>query len=83
MIIKMRTTLMIHDKLFREAKIKAADRGITLSDLVEEGLRMALTSAASMARSNYRMMTFGEVEPQRHVSPEAMAETTDDEARGC
>lgn len=38
----MKTTLNIDDELLRRAKRRAADRGTTLTALVEEGLRGAL-----------------------------------------
>lgn len=38
----MQTTLRLDDELHRRAKMEAARRGITLTQLVEEGLRMQL-----------------------------------------
>lgn len=38
----MQTTLRLDDDLHRRAKMEAARRGITLTRLVEEGLRMQL-----------------------------------------
>jgi len=38
----MQTTLRIDDKLYRDAKAKAAREGVTLTRLLEEGLRMRL-----------------------------------------
>lgn len=38
----MRTTVSIPDSLLREAKLAAAGAGRTLSDLVEDGLRLLL-----------------------------------------
>jgi hypothetical protein len=40
----MRTTVAISDPLLKGAKRKAAERGITLSELVEEGLAMVLSA---------------------------------------
>jgi hypothetical protein len=39
----MKTTLDIPDDLFREAKVRAAEKGITLKELMTEGLRLALS----------------------------------------
>lgn len=38
----MRTTLNLDDTLYRRAKIKAAETGRTVSDLVAEGLNLLL-----------------------------------------
>jgi plasmid stability protein len=40
----MKTTLNLDDDLLREAKMRAAEEGITLTRVVEEALRGALTS---------------------------------------
>lgn len=38
----MRTTVTIHDELLTSAKLRARERGVTLSQLVEDGLRREL-----------------------------------------
>ncbi len=38
----MKTTIEIPKDLFRQAKIKAASEGITLRELIEQGLRLVL-----------------------------------------
>ena len=38
----MRTTVSIHDELLASAKLRARERGKTLSELVEDGLRREL-----------------------------------------
>lgn len=45
----MRTTLDLPDDLFRQAKIHAAVKGITLKELFTEGLRMALEANPARA----------------------------------
>ncbi len=42
----MKTTLDIDDAMLRKAKILAAQQGITLTRLIEEGLRLRMTMAA-------------------------------------
>lgn len=49
----MRTTLNLDDRLLRSAKKEAAERGVTLSSMIEEALRGAL--APRPARSDYRL----------------------------
>ena len=39
----MRTTITIHDELLKSAKLRARERGITLGQLVEDGLRRELS----------------------------------------
>lgn len=39
----MRTTISIHDELLKSAKLRARERGITLGQLVEDGLRRELS----------------------------------------
>ncbi len=39
----MRTTISIHDELLKSAKIRAKERGQTLGQLVEDGLRRELS----------------------------------------
>ena len=38
----VKTTLNLDDRLFREAKKMAAERGVTLTQVIEEALRAAL-----------------------------------------
>ncbi|GBF05965.1 hypothetical protein DAERI_060225 [Deinococcus aerius] len=45
----MQTTLRLDDDLHRRAKMEAARRGITLTQLVEEGLRMQLEQAPAVS----------------------------------
>ena len=40
----MRTTVSIHDELLESAKLRARERGVTLSRLVEDGLRRELAA---------------------------------------
>lgn len=46
----MKTTVEIPKELFRQAKIKAASEGITLRELIEQGLRLALQNPPEPAR---------------------------------
>ncbi len=43
----MRTTLNIDDALYRLAKSTAANRGCTVTSIIEESLRVALQSASA------------------------------------
>lgn len=65
MIIYMRTTLILQDDLLREAKKRAAERNLTVSDFVNEALRAALMPAPKQAPP-YTPITFGAGGQSRH-----------------
>jgi hypothetical protein len=50
MLLCMRTTVDINDRLFREAKRKAAERGTSLRQVIEEALRLYLRGRKREAR---------------------------------
>jgi hypothetical protein len=50
----MRTTIEISDTLFRKAKSRAAEEGVTLREIVERALRGHLEPAASR-KPGYRL----------------------------
>ena len=52
----MKTTLDIHDSLLAEAKALAARQRLTLTRLIEEGLRMRLRAADPMPAGKRRAM---------------------------
>ena len=54
----MRTTLTLSDGVFRAAKRRAAERGVTLSVVVDEALRAQLAAAAPKAKP-FKLITFG------------------------
>ncbi|BDP40521.1 hypothetical protein DAETH_04900 [Deinococcus aetherius] len=54
----MQTTLRLNDDLHRRAKMEAARRGITLTQLVEEGLRAQLEAGAAASRPPVVLPTF-------------------------
>ena len=41
----MKTTLVLNDDLYRQAKVVASGRGCTVSSIVEEALRLLLSTA--------------------------------------
>jgi hypothetical protein len=54
MVLGMKTTLEIGDALFRQAKRRAADDGITFRQLVEQALRDHLAAGARPAVAGLR-----------------------------
>jgi hypothetical protein len=56
----MRTTIRIDDDLLREAKIYAATRGITLTQLIQDALRESLVRRrAARTRRQVTLLTVG------------------------
>jgi len=54
----MRTTISLDDELLREAKRRAAERGVTLSALVEGQLREGFARDAPRARGRIVLPVF-------------------------
>ncbi len=80
MYVCMRTTLILDDLLFREAKKKAAATGTTLSDFMNSALRRFLHPPARgpLERAEkFSMPVFGEPD-KLHLSPELLAEPRDE-----
>jgi plasmid stability protein len=50
----VKTTLNIDDALYRRAKVRAAEDGRTVSELVEEGLHLALMGKSQPVPSHRR-----------------------------
>lgn len=66
MFIRMRTTLVLDDALLRRAKRRAAERNLTVSDIVNEALRESFARPVPMA-APFSMITYGHAEqPVRH-----------------
>ena len=63
MLISMRTTLVLDDVLLREAKHRAAERDMTVSDVVNEALRDAFRQAPQAAPP-FSMITYGRADRQ-------------------
>lgn len=63
----MRTTLDLPDELLKRAKITAVERGLTLRELVADGLRRVLASEESPTK---RRMTEPPIKlPSDHIIP--------------
>jgi hypothetical protein len=78
MIVRMRTTLVLDDELLRRAKYRAAERNLTVSDVVNQALRAALSEPAPTAQP-FTMPTYGAGATVRH-EPSDFDPTLEDEA---
>jgi len=68
MIICMRTTLVLDDKLLTQAKKRAADQGTTVSAVVNDALRDSFARPELPPRP-FRLITFGDPNKTEHLSP--------------
>jgi hypothetical protein len=60
MFLDMRTTVRLDDALLKEAKVRAAEQGITLTQLIDESLRERLaTRPRRMNTKPFRLTTYG------------------------
>jgi hypothetical protein len=59
MLSHMRTTIDLNDELFRQAKRRAADDGLTLRELIESALRTYLTRRRDKRPYTFRWRTEG------------------------
>lgn len=76
----MRTTLVLDDTLVRQAKKRAAERNMTLSDVVNDALRDSLRARPREPRP-FRLITSGRGGPHVHHEPEEFKATLDEEDR--
>ena len=67
MLICMRTTLVLDDGLLRQVRRRAAERNLTVSDVVNEAIRESLGRPAPAAPP-YEMIAYGR--PSEQVSHE-------------
>ena len=71
----MKTTIEIPDALFRRAKVKAAERGQSLRQLVTEALKEKLDATGAPAPSQPRWMDgFGKLRRLRHETGRVQAQ---------
>jgi len=78
MLTRMRTTLVIDDHVFAEAKRRALETGLTLSELTTMALRDTLRKANQPPHTGaFSMPTFGS-DTRRTSSPSEIAEFRDD-----
>jgi Bacterial antitoxin of type II TA system, VapB len=81
MITCMRTTLVIDDVLLRQAKRRAAERDLTVSDVVNEALRESFRQT-SPAAAPFSFVTYGGAGRRvRHEPADFAAELEDEDRR--
>jgi hypothetical protein len=56
----MRTTVRLDDNLLKEAKVRAAEQGITLTQLIDESLRERLSARPQQQQARpFRFRSYG------------------------
>ena len=60
MVSHMKTTIDIAEPILRQAKKVAGEEGVTLRELAEEGLEMALQKRAARKNKGFNLVTFGD-----------------------
>ena len=74
----MRTTMVIEDELLHAAKKRAAEAGISLSEVVNRARREALSARApATGMPPFRMATFGRGQPRVDHTPGDLARFTE------
>lgn len=80
MLIHMRTTLVLDDALLREAKRRAIERDVTLSEMVNEALRESLRQPLGQAPP-FTLVTYGRGTRTSRHEPADFKVILDDEDR--
>jgi hypothetical protein len=68
MFIRMRTTLIIDDDLLRQAKLRAAEWNLSVSDVVNNALRECLGRPVRSA-APFSLVTYGRSSQRVHHEP--------------
>ena len=69
----MRTTVVLDDELVKKAKKRAAELKTTLSEVINQALRDAVTKPLPK-RKPFKVITFGEGLPPFHRDPQEIKE---------
>ena len=78
MLLHMRTSIVLDDKLYRDAKALAAKAGTSLKALVEEALQEILVRrTAPQGRKRLRLVTFGGRGPHSGLNVNSNADLYD------
>ena len=77
----MRTTFDLPDELMKRAKIAAVERGVTLRDLMAEGLRHVLKEKKPQARRELKLpvVKMAADAPLLRMSPQQLKKLLEDE----
>ncbi len=84
MLTCMRTTLIIEDSLLRQAKRQAAERDLTVSEVVNDALRESFrVEVRADATPPFAMVTYGRTDQPVHHEPVEFATTLEqDDLKG-
>ena len=77
-IIHMRSTLILDDHLFKKARQRAASLGTTVSEVVNQALREALSRPVPKP-AKFKMVTYGDATLTQRHEPADFAEAVEDD----
>jgi hypothetical protein len=80
MLISMRSTVVIDDEIFKQAKQRAAALSVTLSEVINQALRESLAKPPVTAPA-FHMITFGNPKAPLHREPKEMQAVLDESDR--
>lgn len=83
MLVWMRTTLVIQDDVFRRAKQRAAERGLTMSEVVSRALQESLRREETVEGRPFAMPVFGRAGNAVERDLHALAALRDEGAEEC
>ncbi len=76
----MRSTVVLDDDLFRKAKQRAAELGTSLSEVVNQALRLALAQPRNASSPGFKMVTYGNPRSRVHHEPSDFFEAPEEGA---
>lgn len=75
----MRTTITLDDHLLRAAKRIAAERGVTLSEVIQDAVRAQVAAKPQRAARRFKLITFRGRGPRPGVNLDRTSELLDAE----
>jgi hypothetical protein len=81
MLTCMRTTLVLDDALLRQAKRRAAERDMTVSQIVNEALRDSFRDPGTPDLPPFALITYGRADQRGRHEPSDFAAALEDEDR--
>lgn len=75
----MRTTISIDDQILEELKRLATERGTTVSQLIEESVRLARIRREPTGKRGFKLVTYGRGGRFTHLDLNRMSTVVDEE----
>ena len=75
----MRTTISLDDQLLRLIKRTAAERGVSVSEVIRDAVRAHLAATPARARRRFKLVTFHGEGPRRGIDLDRTSEVLEAE----